>query len=336
MKEHKIISCAGFGSTGSSVVTDYLCEFQNIHVPYKDDEVRFLYEFGGISTLESIIVDNPSRQNSDYAILLFRRMIKYYAGNRFNHRYNTFLQGRFEELSDKFLSDLIEVSWKGQRELDFLIDSKVETFFKKIWPRIKAIICCDTRNLAKYRPEREMYYSGIGEKDFLGCVSKYMNSIFDVVDPNNSWDFLYFDQLAPCCNISRISRYVNNLRVVVVDRDPRDQYIESVLGYGEKFHPRDIDKFILFYKRLRESAAKDGSQPNVLKVKFEDCVYHYNETFSKINSFLGLDESKHAYPKSKFNPDISINNTQLWKRNEKYEEYTDKIEKELSEYCYQY
>ena len=143
MKQHQIISCAGFGSTGSSVVTDYLYEFNNIKVPYRDDEVRFLYEFGGISTLESIIVDNPSRQNSDYAILLFKRMIDYYSGDRFNRRYNTFLNGKFEELSNTFLDKVIEVSWRGQRELDFLIDSKIDTYYKKIWPRLKAYFHMD-------------------------------------------------------------------------------------------------------------------------------------------------------------------------------------------------
>lgn len=336
MKEHKIISCAGFGSTGSSVVTDYLCEFDNIHVPYRDDEVRFLYEFGGISTMESVIVDNPSRQNSDYAILLFKRMVDYYAGDRFNHRYNTFLHGKFKELSENFINKVVEVSWDGQRELDFLIDSKIETYKKKIWPRLKAFVHCDMKNLAKYRPKREMFYSGISKELFHKYVIEYTDSLFNEVDPNFSFDYLYFDQLAPCYNIDRISNYVRNMRVVVVDRDPRDQYIESVIRHGEKFHPHDIQKFIMYYRRLRESADQEGQLPNVMRVKFEDCIYHYDETFAKINDFLELDEDYHTTPKSKFNPEVSIKNTQLWRKDDKYQGYVNLIERELGKYCYSY
>ena len=56
---------------------------------------------------------------------------------------------------------------------------------------------------------------------------------------------------------------------------------------------------------MRRTEKEELTNPNVMRIQFEDLVYHYNETTHQINEFLGLDEKKHILKYKYFNPNIS-------------------------------
>ena len=74
--------------------------------------------------------------------------------------------------------------------------------------------------------------------------------------------------------------------------------------------------------------------PRVLVIKFEDMVYNYDKTAQTIMDFCKL--KNHSYPRKYFDPMRSINNTQVYKRNECVRDACKIIEKELSEYLYDF
>ena len=70
-------------------------------------------------------------------------------------------------------------------------------------------------------------------------------------------------------------------------------------------------------------------------IQFEDLIYKYDEKINQIIDILRLDETAHSKKKTMFNPQKSINNTQLFMLN-KYREEAKIIERELPEFLYDF
>jgi hypothetical protein len=332
-----ILSSASFGNSGSGVITDYLLEFGNIFNP-GDYEFRFFQDYGGITTLEDCLVHNYHRLNSDIAIQIFIKYIKYQSGDIFSKRYEKYFKGRFKKLSYKFINKLIDVQWKGYwEEYQVLAPNNFINSLKyKIYPRVLRMLYGNKHYIARYIPCRDMYFSSPTPEYFVQCVKEYFNDLCCVIDPEGKYKFLYFDQLLPPTNIERYFKYFDSLHVIVVDRDPRDYYIDTVLNYGEKWVPADIDKFVLLYKNMRKNIDIKNENINVLRLQFEDTIYKYEEFKIKVNTFLGLSELDHVYPRSKFDPSISIKNTRLWEKMGASQDAIKKIEDNLGQYCYKF
>ncbi len=334
--KHKVITCASFGSSGSGVITDYLKEFDNIFNP-GDYEFRFLQDFGGITTLEDSIVYNHHRLNSDIAIQIFIKYMKYQCGDIFNRRYNKYFKGQFGEITEKFLKKIIELKWDGYWEEYQVLSPQYKTIFKyKIYPRILRLLNGNKNYIARYVPRENMYFSNPSEEYFTQCVREYLEDLFDVVDNSSQYDYLYFDQLFPPTNIDRYFKFFYDIHVVVVDRDPRDYYVENVIKNGEGWVPQNIDKFIHLYKSIRKKIDINNENNNILRLRFEDTIFHYEDICEIVNKFLNLKKDNHIYKQKYFNPNKSINNTQLWKKIKVPTQIIDTIEKELGEYCYNF
>ena len=125
------------------------------------------------------------------------------------------------------------------------------------------------------------------------------------------------------------------MKAIVVDRDPRDYYLENVVRWGEGWVSKDVNKFVVLYRKQREQINREKDSENVLRIRFEDAIYHYDEFSKRVNHFLNLDEKLHSKD-PKFMPSRSINNTMLWKKS-MYVKELEKIkfiESELEEYLY--
>lgn len=334
--KYSILTCASYGASGSGIVTDYLMEFDNIHNP-GNFEFRFLQDFGGITTLEDCLVHSHHRLNSDVAIRLFKKYVDYQAGDLLAKRYNKVFKGEFKQISYNFINDLIEGQWKGHWEEDQVLSPKYKDWlYYKIWTRIKRIIELNRHYIGKYYPTRDMYFANPSYEEFIVAVRKYLNNLFSVIDKDHKYDYLYFDQILPPDNLKRYFKYFDDIHVVVVDRDPRDYYIENVMKWGEKYLPHDIDTFIKVFKGLRKKLSEEEITNNVLRVKMEDTIYKYNEFSKKIDDFIGIAPGHHVRPKQYFDPAKSINNTQLWKKRHVDMDIIKRIEDELGEYCYDF
>ena len=150
---------------------------------------------------------------------------------------------------------------------------------------------------------------------------------------------IILDQFLLPFNLHRIDNYFDNeLKVIVVERDPRDVFLVNkyvwINNNVEIPIPIEVNAFCKYYKKMRESEISSNSN-KILRLKFEDLVYKYESTLEIIMKFLDFKKSDHIYKKTKFIPEISIKNTQIFK-NENYKAEVEIIEKELSEYLYQF
>ena len=95
----------------------------------------------------------------------------------------------------------------------------------------------------------------------------------------------------------------------------RDVFILNKYIWGERQIrvpvPLDVKMFCQYYRKMRKSEKVTGSN-KVLRIKFEDLIYKYDDTLTSIMEHLNFTEQDHINKKTRFDPDISIKNTQLF------------------------
>lgn len=127
--------------------------------------------------------------------------------------------------------------------------------------------------------------------------------------------------------------------IIVVDRDPRDVFLLNKYYWKNAGCPipysYDVKEFCTHYRKMRECEIKN-SNDNVLRIHFEDLVYKYDDTLQKIFDFLHIEEEQHILKKTKFSPEKSIKNTQIYNRNSTFKDEADYIKINLSEYLYEF
>ncbi|WP_373598230.1 hypothetical protein [Paraclostridium bifermentans] len=333
----KIVTCTGYYGTGSSAITDLLSEFENIH-SMGDYEFRFVQDPEGISDLEYNLVENHHRHNSGHALKRYSRYVDFLSGNKFNKKYENYFDGKFKKISKEYIDELTDFKYKGIWHQDVIDKGKifyfVERSLNKIYMILRKAIFRKTEKGITLLKNEVTLYSKPGD-EFYDITKEYIDKLFSQANYLNK-EYIMVDQLVPPTNINRYLRYFNDINVIAVDRDPRDIYILEKLYWKGTIVPCDnAEIFCKWYKYTRESSTyKTEDRNKIMRIKFEDLVYDYENATSKVFEFLGLDPKYHTKKKELFNPDKSINNTRLWLKHDELKKDIEYIEANLSEYLY--
>ena len=151
-----------------------------------------------------------------------------------------------------------------------------------------------------------MRISYIKDKEFYKYSNEYIYKIIKEIAKGK--ENIILDQFLLPFNLFRVNNYFDDkLRVIVVERDPRDVFIINKYIWQARQlcvpFPLEVNEFCDFYKKMRESEKKCNSN-KVYRVKFEDLIYDYENKVKEITKFLGFTEKDHVNKKSRFNPDI--------------------------------
>lgn len=332
----RFITCASYYGSGSSAVTDFVSEFSSVY-SFTNEEFRFVQDPDGIADLEYNLVENFNRHNSGHAIKRYKRLVDFYCGNFFGKKYESFFHGNWKSYSDAYINELVDFTYPGWWQYDLLDKGRWFYFRKRILNKILRL------TLWHNQPERTLntmkkeitYCAHPSEEKFLKCTQKYIESLFGSVC--NGARILMVDQFVPPTNLNRYLRYFNDIKVVVVDRDPRDVFVLEKYVWKDGIIPTDAELFCKWFKYTRGHRKNEKvDQDNVLYVQFEDLVYKYDTTAQKLMDWLGLAYKDWNRRKEIFNPDKSIRNTQTWKKMNCYLDEIEYIEKELGEYLYNF
>lgn len=328
----KIITCTGYHGTGSSMITDYLKEFDEIE-SLGEFEFRFLQDPNGVADLEDRLLRNNARLNSDRAIYEYLRLVNILNSNYTNRfwklsQYKIIFNNKFLEYSKEYIEDLVELKyfgyWHDFELRNFSFVSRAKNFFYKIFELLNI----------KNKRNKEMYYSYPIENFYIK-TQNYLEKLFNEISNKK---ILALDQLVPCCNVNRYLNYFKDIKVIILDRDPRDLYVLNKRIWKESVIPCDnIDSFIKHFKLLRRHQKYEKEDKSkILRIRFEETIYNYDKTMRLIDRFLEIENLNHKNPQKYFNPKKSINNTQVFKLYPELQEDIKKIEKELKEYCYEF
>lgn len=78
-----------------------------------------------------------------------------------------------------------------------------------------------------YFKHMKFYQANNDKTNFFNATKEFVIDLGNVLIKNDNQDTVFFDQLFSTTNIKRYFNYVDNIKVIIVDRDPRDIYIEE-------------------------------------------------------------------------------------------------------------
>lgn len=326
-----IIGSCGYGSTGSSILTDLLREYKDIQV-FDNFEFVFSYKVDGLQDLEYHLMKQYSKNISgDYAIKRFLEASKCFKTPFINKPCNG---KKFQKISEQFINNILQIKYKGIESADMYTSNIVRNTFafaskKIIMPKIIEKI---THKRSHIWPSRYLYYS-IKPSNFYNEAKKYINNILEEMGADLSKP-ICLDQPFEGNNPEQSFPFFENPYAIVIDRDPRDLYLEykyTTHPDGKFFPYENVKDFTIFYKNMRKDFQNND---RVLRLNFEDFIYEYDKTIEKVEKFLKL--GKQIYPKKFFDPSKSINNTQKFLKFPEDLEDIKIIEQELKEFLYPY
>lgn len=327
----KKVTCVSYHNSGSGAVDDFLREFDGIQFAPSDVEARFLQDPDGVSDLEFNLVENWHRLNSDFAIKRFKKFAKYY-----NHTYSLIFGAEWKRQTDLYVQKLIEFSFPGYWHADVRIQSELSQLvylFRRAMSKLAPKRKRKTPDY-NYYPNLISYYSKPDPNQFYQITREFCENLCKAICKDGT-DYIVLDQCVSTTNIARYLNYINDLKVIIVDRDPRDLYIQGTRGRTHVL-PHDPERYAKQYIGMRSTLDAELQNPNVIRIQFEDLIYKYEATTSRICEFLELDPSKHIHKKKFFNPDISIQNTRIWEKDKRFQKEIDVLTEWLSDYFYDY
>lgn len=334
----RIITCASYYGTGSSAITDLLSEC-NCVFSLGESEYRFLQDPHGISDLEYAIIENNHRHNTSDAIKEFIRYTNSLHGFGYANTYGVFGK-EFDDATKEFVGDIVELQTKTWWHKDRIDKGRLFCIIDRCYSLFMRLIKNEIRSEAKYSllQNRESgYYTSIDEEHFIAAVQRYVERLVDSVNKENK-PFVMVDQMVPPTNTQRYVRYFKDVKVIVVDRDPRDVYLLEKKKWKWGIIPyNNVEDYCKWFKITRYNNTSQYENPEkILRIQFEDLVYDYENTRNTILNFVGITNLSTCKKKTKFVPEVSKENTNLQLRYMEESENIKYIEKELGNYLYDF
>lgn len=328
-----VIGACGFGATGSSAITDYLKEFDNIIV--KDDlEFSYLSGLDGLLYLERAVM-HPFNRTID-SIYAIKRFEEYVERRKHSYQKHGLSSEVFEESAKKFIDAITMTKW-------YWLDGRKPNY------RYRSRFFFHTFMLKKIIPQRELKTGhreecwpltevrlSVNPDNFYEAARTHVDELMSAMGLDQS-KIIAMDQPFSGNNPQACFPFYNDPYAVISDRDPRDLYVfgkTKLMGKMRFFPIETVEDFIIYYRSLRKDQPYLQSNPRVLRLRFEDMVYEYDKTTAKLREFLKLPENPR--PKTVFAPSLSMANTQVFKRYPQFVEDVKKIEEALPEYCFDF
>ena len=326
-----IIGVSSFGCTGSSAVYDLLREYEEIKTPRSGRECEFTlpYSPSGLAMLEFCLYTFPVKhEQGDSAIGRFINLTK-----TIEKSYNRETNGAFSRLTKEYLGKIIQVKYKGFKAVGYtssrikwiltLLSRKAETYLRKITNK--------SLKIAKRLPR----YISVRPEGFIENTRQYVMGIIGAMGAEPGGKFL-LDQPFPPNYPESVFKFFDNPYAIVVDRDPRDIYaIAKHMNFRSwEFIPHDSVEDFVTYFRVTHVKAKNEDPARVLRVRFEDFIYQYDQTVREVEEFLDI--HNHINPNKFFQKEISGKNTQVFRAFPEDASEIHYIEEQLPEYLYSF
>ncbi len=334
----RIIIPSGYMGSGSSAITDIMSEIKGVDVSRGTFEYVFMHCPNGLFDLEDKLLIGNNAVRSDEALHSFEKTMKQLYDKKYwwvGHYKQNIGEGFFEATKEftKSITD-VESDYYWYYQENATPKMIVRLIFNRLL-KMATLNHFKPKKVVEYAPMR---LSFADEKRFYAKAKEYIYKLFAMAGYKEQ--SILFDQLLLPFNLFRFEKYFDDdAYVFVMERDPRDVFISNKYYWSKQGepvpYPTDVNEFCKYYRSLRQME-KPADSERIVRIKFEDLIYNYDATISAIFQKLGWDEATHTAKKTKFNPDRSINNTQLFRKNEQYANECEIIAKQLPEYLYDF
>lgn len=329
-----IIAVTGYHGTGSSAVLDLLAEYEGCsecglrsyeHVP--------LYFPNGLFDLEHKLLFGNDPHRSDEAIKSFRKAMYDLDQKEFGWfgEYSKRYGNVFRDNTDDFIRNITHATCTGDwynyyNDSRFSIVKFLKDCVKTVLPgkQINGKFGIEPIVTTKHEIER----SFVTQEEFYENAKRFVRNYCDMINSENV-PVLLIDHLLFPQNAYKIDKYFDDdFRLIIVQRDIRDmfvlcKYVWKEMGFSSPY-PDSPEEFLDLWNRMRKTERKTDSD-KVLYLNFEDLVYKYDETVARIEKFVQLTPEQHLYPRTRFIPENSINNTQNFRIEKEWEKEVEQF-----------
>lgn len=334
----RIITSASYFGTGASAVVDYVAEFSTVNSMGKY-EYRFIQDPDGIADLEYNIVENNHRHNTSHAIKRYLKMVNHFNNFGYGGGYKD-IKKEFRAATERYIEAITDLKAKSWWHRDRVDKGTVFALGDRMYSFIMRLTHGGLKTEKKYSILRKTeygYYSAIDENEFLSATKRYIDEFASAGNKGNK-PFVMIEQMVQPTNVNRYVRYFNDVKVVVIERDPRDVYLNEKTKYQWGVIPTaSVEEYVKWFKITRKySHPQFEDREHVLRLQFEDMIFKYEDTSRILRDFIGLNEKDHVNKFAKFNPAKSEANTNLKHKIRGYEKEIEYIENNLREYLYDF
>ncbi len=300
--------------SGSGAVYDYLSGRGDLHDPLKGVEYQLPHMPNGLMTIEAIAEKSFHPPTADFVLSQFQIIIDKLSKTptiyRYGKNYEKMLPS-FKIETRKFIEDItsaklpMNLHWRQLMKSD----SNVGYFVSKL------------KHFLRLREPTPITRILVSQEKFIKAAQNFHDRIFlkDAEDRP-----VLINQGGSGWNPHESTKYYNNCKTILINRDPRDQFFE-IKKYKKASSVNDfIDWYIEMQRRI-----KSINTSEILKLQFEDFVFQNKKMINVLCKHLSI--NKNTY--SNYNADFSRENIGKYKKFLTNQEI-EKIEKSLSEYIF--
>lgn len=333
------VAVTGYFGTGSSAVIDLLKEYKNVTVVPENGrayEHSVFFVPGGLFELCSKLLHGNSPQGSDMVVNDFIDAMKRLNDNDFGWfgSYKKLFGNRFMDIVLRFVDRISEKRTTSNSNHEL----KVRFSLAKALAQY-ALHIAKGRKVSQYgkwyvEDGKPVYFSMPSENELYEAAREFTDAYFHLFETATTSTHIVLDHLIWPQQADTYSKcFDETLKIIVVDRDPRDVYISDQHLWATPHFPSDMNVFI---EEWRRSHLPVSTASNVLHVHFEDLVYNYENTTVEIETFLNIPHENHIRCKEFFRPEMSIENTQVFLLREEWEKIAQHISTQLSTHIYNF
>jgi len=318
--KNKVVIVVSPGNSGGGAIHDYLLSRNDFISPFQGEEFRLITDPYGINNLEKKLFRDFTLNNSSEA---FHQYEKYCLNlqNLRSSKNNNLIYGKyFYKLSKNYLNNISQISYKGIPQFKSIsLDYKKNLLF-----RLK-------KKFLGYKNHEHGNYEmkiPVSRKKFDNETKKYLFSIFKSNCKNFKNKNIILDQATSFWKPEIVNNYFDNLKIIIVTRDPRSVFYSMKLRGSYAYPGYSLEKFIRWYDELfkKKKILQKRKPKNVINIKFEN-FFIDNSCKLKLEKFLKVP----SLTSKNFNFNFTKNNIYKAKKNlSKYE--LNCIERKLKEY----
>ena len=302
----------GTNYSGSTAVFDYFSGRGDLYDPMIGEEYQLPQLPFGLMSLEASAESAFNPSSAEFALAKFEDTIDklgrnktfWRSGKGYDKKLPSFLKS-----VRKFLDEICVVNYPMQLDWNKLRASFSERILFHIKQRL---------GLNKISPQARILVS----KDELIFSAKKMHD--DIFKKNSGGRPVLLDMANAGWNPIESTKYFSNRKIIIVTRDPRDQFVE--LKQFKK--AGSVEGFVVWYKEMQKRLKKYHDS-NIIKVQFEEFVNKNEKIVDEICKHTSLSSSV----TSKYQPSLSKKNIGKY-QNHLSQKDLSIIEEKLSEYFY--
>ena len=251
----RYINVVGSACSGTGAIFDYLYGRGDLYDPLYGEEYLLPSLPNGLLTLLATIEKASDPSITEHSLKKFKYLthdlMKYWSSKKYNEKLNSNIK-IFEIAVEEFIKDITYTDYP----MRLLSHELSKSFVEKMISKLRRKLGISARN-----PQTRLMVS---KKDFLEAVNKLHNSMFNKNAENKK---IILNRGCSVWSLNECSKFFLKGKIVVVNRDPRDQFVE--LKSYKQAH--SVDGFIDWYRELRNRLNLINDS-NVLFINFEDFV----------------------------------------------------------------